>query len=271
MFTSPNYAAEIGKLISRISELEEENANLRLLDEAITRNTAMFEALLAHSSDGIALMGPDRRIVRVVRTAMGFTAGEVAGLPIESLIHPDDQGILVECYDRLLKGCSKSEEFEGRICRPDGSIRWVLAKFTDLLDDPNVQAIVCNYSDVTQWKQRDLILAEFAAIVESSDRAIFSKDLEGRILTWNRGAQKLYGYTSEEISGRHIRTLVPLELQDEEQSTRRLVGENSQPLEIRTSRVGRGGSRIPVLVQLAPVLDRYGRTRGISDSSRREG
>ncbi len=267
MFTYPDYAAEIEKLTSRVSELEEENANLRLLDDTVRRNTAMFEALIANSSDGITLTGPDRRIVRVVHSAMGFSAGEVVGLPLESILHPEDQDILVDCYGQLLTGRAKSVEFEGRVCGPDGSIRWALAKLTDMLDDPNVQAIVCNCADVTQRKQRELIMAEFDAIVESADRAVFSKDLDGRILTWNPGAERLFGYSREETSGRHIWMLVPPELRDEEESARERVRKTAKPLELRTIRVCKDGSKIPVLVQLAPVLDRYGRPRGISHSS----
>ncbi len=268
MANRPNYAKEIERLTSRISELEQENANLRRLDESIRRNTAMFEAMMANSSAGIALMGPDRRIVKIVRAAMGFGRNDLVGLPVETLIHPEDQEILVDCYEQLLRGSAKSVEFEGRLWRPDGSLGWVVAKFTDMLDDPNVQAIVCNYSDVTEQRQRDLLLAEFAVIVESADSAVFSKDLDGRILTWNQSAQKLYGYSSDEVGGGHIWMLVPKELREEEQKTRGLIRETALPLQFRTIRVCKGGSRIPVLVQLIPVLDRYGRAQGISHSSK---
>jgi PAS domain S-box-containing protein len=266
MITDPHYAEEIERLTGRISELEQENANFRLLDDTITRNTAMFEALIANSSDGIALTGPDRRVVRVVRAAMGFSAGEVVGLPLECILHPDDQAILVDCYDQLLTGRAKTMEFEGRVCG-HGSVRWVLAKLTDMLDDPNVQAIVCNYSDVTERKQRELIMAEFAAIVESADQAIFSKDTDGRILTWNPGAERLFGYSTEETAGRHISMLVPSELQDEEQRARERVNETGSPVELRTTRLCKDGSKISLFVRLAPVFDRYGRPRGISHTS----
>lgn len=271
MFTDPNYTEEIEKLTSRISELENENANLRLLDETITRNTAMFEALLENSSGGIALIGPDRRIVRLVRAAVGFVPGEVAGLALESILHPEDQGILIDCCNQLLNGSRKSVEFEGRVCIPDGSIRWVLARLTDMLDDPNVQAIVCNYADITAQKERELIMAEFAAIVPSTDHAIFSQGLDGRILTWNRGAEKLFGYSREEILGRHIRSLAPVELHDEELIVRERVRETAQPMEVHTVRVCKDGSRISVKLRLAPVLDRYGRPQGISHSTVVEG
>jgi PAS domain S-box-containing protein len=262
--TDPDYVEEIEKLVTRISQLEDENASLRLLDETITRNTAMFEALVANSSAGIALIGTDRRIVRVVRSAFGFSADEVAGQALESILHPDDRSILVDCCTQLLDGRTKSVEFEGRVFRPDGSVRWVLARLTDMLDDPNVQAIVCNYVDVTQQKERDLILAEFSDIVASADRAVFSEGLDARILTWNPGAERLFGYPQEEALGRDARLLAPPELHDEEQRAREEVRDSAQAAELRTIRICRDGSRIPALVRLAAVLDRYGRPRGIS-------
>jgi hypothetical protein len=67
------------------------------------------------------------------------------------------------------------------LTRPDGRIGWVLAKLTDMLDDPNVQAIVCNYADITARKERERIMAEFEALAASTRRAIFSKDrVDGR-------------------------------------------------------------------------------------------
>jgi len=267
VFGRRNYVTEIEKLTSRISELEEEQTNLRLLDEAVRRNTAMFEALVANSSDGIALTGPDRRIVKIVKATLGYNPAELSGAQLESLIHVEDADILSDCYVELLSRRSKSVEFEGRFRRPDGSYGWICAKLTDMLDDPNVQAIVCNYSDITRHKQYDLMAAEFAAVVESADQAIFSKDLEGNILTWNLGAEKQYGYSSEEVAGRHVWMLVPPEFQEEEKRSRCRVKIARQPLQLRTLRVRKDGLRIPVLVQLAPILDRYGRTRGISHSS----
>src|SRR4029077_6530903 len=67
------------QLTARISELEEANANLQLLDEAMRRNNALFEALLANSWQGITLTGPDRRILKVVRGLTGRSAPELRG------------------------------------------------------------------------------------------------------------------------------------------------------------------------------------------------
>jgi PAS domain S-box-containing protein len=262
-------AGQIENLHWLVSELSEENANLQLLDDALRRNTALFEALLANSVDGVTLTGADRRIVRVVRGLTGFAPGELSGVLIESTLHPDDREILLNCYRQLLdRRCNKAE-FDVRAFRPDGSIVYLSGTLTDMLDDPNVLAIVFNYQDVTQRKRGELTMAEFAAIVQKADYSIFTKDTEGNILTWNGGARQMFGYAEEEIAGRHVRILVPEELREEEQAARHLIVENGSPTELRTIRLAKDGERIPVLIELAPIRDHYGRTLGILHLSRR--
>jgi PAS domain S-box-containing protein len=265
----PDCAAQIETLTGLVSELIEENGNLQLLDVALHRNTALFEALLANSVDGVMLTGADRRILRVVRGLTGFAPGELNGSLIESTLLPEDREIMVHCYRRLLdRRCAKTE-FEVRAYRPDGSIVYLSGTLTDMLDDPNVQAIVFNYADVTQRKLGELTAAEFAAVVQWADYSIFSKDKEGRILTWNDGARKMFGYKEDEIVGRHVWLLVPEELRLQEQEARQIIVATGAAQEVRSTRVAKDGTPISVLIELAPIRDRYGRTSGILHLSRR--
>jgi PAS domain S-box-containing protein len=143
----------IEKLTARISELEEANANLRLLDEAMKRNNALFEAVLANSWQGITLTGPDRRILKVVRGLTGRVPGELQGVLVESLAVPEDREVIIEAYRKLLRRACAKATIEFRVPRADGAIAWFSATVTDMLDDPNVQCIVWNYSDITREKQ----------------------------------------------------------------------------------------------------------------------
>lgn len=144
------------ELTARVSELVEENANLRLLESTVRRNTALFEALLASNSGGITLTGPDRRIVRVVKGLTGFAPRDLAGVLIESLAVPEDRETVMECYEQLLRRDCEKITREVRVPRADGTIRWFSITLTDMLDNPNVQCIVWNYTDVTHQKEWEL-------------------------------------------------------------------------------------------------------------------
>jgi PAS domain S-box-containing protein len=143
----------IEQLTARISELEEANANLQYLDEAMRRNNALFEAILANSWQGITLTGQNRRILKVVRGLAGRPQGELQGALVESLALPDDREIIIEAYRKLLRRACAKITIEFRMPRADGTIAWFSATVTDMLDDPNVQCIVWNYTDITKEKQ----------------------------------------------------------------------------------------------------------------------
>jgi PAS domain S-box-containing protein len=152
--TSSSGDEVIEQLTARISELEEANANLQLLDEVMRRNNALFEAILANSWHGITLTGADRRILKVVHGLTGRSAAELPGTLIESLALPEDQEIIIEAYRKLLRRSCAKITIEYRVYRADGTIAWFSATVTDMLDDPNVQCIVWNYADITAEKQR---------------------------------------------------------------------------------------------------------------------
>jgi PAS domain S-box-containing protein len=150
--SSPECCADIENLTARISELEEINAKLQQLDAVMRRNNALFTALLANSAQGIALTAPDRRIMRVVHGLTGFDAREMTGELIESVAVPDDRKMVIDAYQQLLRRACTQANLELRVERADGTIACYSATITDMLDDPNVQAIVWNYSDITMLR-----------------------------------------------------------------------------------------------------------------------
>lgn len=114
----------------------------------------------------------------------------------------------------------------------------------------------------------DFMLAHLAAIVESSDDAIISKDLNGLITSWNRGAQHLFGYTSSEMIGQPVLRLIPNERHDEEPRIleRLRLGERIDHYE--TVRKRKDGTLIEVSLSVSPIRDRDGRIVGASKIAR---
>jgi PAS domain S-box-containing protein len=107
-------------------------------------------------------------------------------------------------------------------------------------------------------------LAELAAIVESSDDAILSKDLTGRIITWNEAAQRIFGYTAEEMVGESILRLIPAELQSEEKTILEKIRSGERIDHFETVRLTKTGERLDVLLSISPVRDATGTVVGAS-------
>jgi PAS domain S-box-containing protein len=107
-----------------------------------------------------------------------------------------------------------------------------------------------------------------AALVESSEDAIISKSLTGLIQTWNRGAERLYGYMAGDVIGRHISLLIPADRQIEEADilARILRGERIPPFE--TVRVRKDGSSVHISLSVSPIVDEGGHVIGASKIAR---
>jgi PAS domain S-box-containing protein len=122
--------------------------------------------------------------------------------------------------------------------------------------------------DITERKRADEAQAQLATLVDSSDDAIIAKNLDGIILSWNKGAERLFGYRADEIIGKSVNLLLPPELQEEgERILRRLsTGERIEHFE--TVRLTKDGRQIEVSVTVSPIIDSLGRIIGASKIAR---
>jgi PAS domain S-box-containing protein len=118
-------------------------------------------------------------------------------------------------------------------------------------------------------RQRDMHAAlRLAAIVESSDDAIAAKDLNGIVTSWNKGAERIFGYTAEEIIGRPIAILIPDDRRDEEPEILRRIRNGERIDHYETVRQRRDGRLIDVSLTVSPMRDETGRVVGASKIAR---
>ncbi|HKA30851.1 MAG TPA: PAS domain S-box protein, partial [Candidatus Binatia bacterium] len=101
-----------------------------------------------------------------------------------------------------------------------------------------------------------------AAIVESSDDAIISKDLDGTITSWNRAAERIFGYTAEEAIGRPITMLLPHDRLPEEARILATLVRGERIDHFETERITKSGRRIPISLSVSPIKDQSGRVIG---------
>jgi PAS domain S-box-containing protein len=155
------------------------------------------------------------------------------------------------------------------IRRPDGSQVTVRVNVDPIKDEAGCIVGAINvFHDVTKLRRAEEAAARLAAIVQSSDDAIISKDLNGIITSWNEGAQRIYGYTETEAIGRPITMLIPLDRQHEETEILARIkrGERVEPFE--TTRQRKDRSFIDISVTVSPIRDLKGRTIGASKIAR---
>src|SRR5215471_14857786 len=94
-----------------------------------------------------------------------------------------------------------------------------------------------------------------AAIVDSSDDAIISKDLNGVVMSWNRAAERMFGYTSEEMVGTSIRRIIPADRQFEEDEVLSQIRRGQKVDHFETIRQRKDGSFVPISLTVSPVID----------------
>lgn len=123
-------------------------------------------------------------------------------------------------------------------------------------------------SDLATDKQRDMAAQRLAAIVESSEDAIISKTLDGTIISWNAAAERIYGYTAEEICGQSIAILVPSDHPDEIPQILQHIRRGERIKQFETVRVRKDGRKIHVSLTISPIKDNQGHIAGAATIAR---
>lgn len=153
--------------------------------------------------------------------------------------------------------------------RPDGTRRNVLVFSKPIyMATGQLTGIHHTLVDITSYKQyeeRQVILSE---IVESSDDAIVSKNLEGIIMSWNAGAKRIFGYDEEEIIGKSIYTIIPLYLRGEEETIINEIKAGRKVDHYQTIRVTKSGKEIPISLTISPIRNKQGKIIGASKIAR---
>jgi two-component system, chemotaxis family, CheB/CheR fusion protein len=153
--------------------------------------------------------------------------------------------------------------------RPDGSRWFVLAHANPILDEGGeLRGAVNILVDITDRRRSELARAQLAAIVDSSDDAIISKDLNGIVQSWNAAAQRLFGYTPAQAVGQHISFLIPADRSDEEDQIIARLRAGERVYHFDTVRVRSNGQPIQVSLTISPVRDETGRIVGASKIAR---
>ena len=153
--------------------------------------------------------------------------------------------------------------------RPDGTRISVLVNVDPVRDESGeVVGAINAFHEITPLRYAEQAAAHLASIIDSSDDAIVSKDLSGIIQSWNKGAERIFGYTAEEAVGQPITLIIPHDRREEEVEILRRLNRGERIEHFETIRVRKDGTPLDISVSISPVKDSQGRIIGASKIAR---
>jgi PAS domain S-box-containing protein len=245
-------------------------------ERELHRQREWFRVTLASIGDAVITTDTEGRVTflnSVAEKLTGWSRQEAVGQPLESVFR------IVNEYSRqpvenpvtrvLREGKVVGLANHTALLAKDGA-EYPIADSAAPIQEAQgeVAGVVLIFRDVTMERRADEARRRLAAIVEWSDDAILSKTVEGVITSWNKGAERLYGYTADEIIGRPVWVLVPPERADEESVIMEKFKRGEATDHFETVRLRKDGTPVEVSVSVSPIADAAGQLIGASTIAR---
>ncbi len=232
---------------------------------------ARLAAIVESSDDAIISKTLDGIITSWNRSAeriLGYSQQEAVGKHI-TLIIPEDRLAEEDLIIGKIRAGERIDHFETLRRHKNGSLVNLSVTISPINDDTGAIVGASKVArDVSHLKQAENAAAYLAALVDSSDDAIVSKNLNSIITSWNRGAERIFGYSADEAVGRPITMLIPDERLSEEDTIISKVRAGERVDHFVTERLRKSGERIMVSITVSPILDRTGKIVGASKIAR---
>jgi PAS domain S-box-containing protein len=232
------------------------------------RSAELFRAAFAQASVGLALTDAKARFVHVNKAygkMTGFAQEELYSRRWSSMIHPADRSGHMRFVKQLLRGDASSMVIQQRYIKKSGDVVWVqdsVSAFRDAGAD-SLNLIILT-EDITGQKRAEDERALLASIVQSSEDAIIGRKLDGTIISWNAGAERIFGYKAEEALGRLYSFLVPPDRPDELEAIVQKILRGERIEHYESVRLARGGKLVDISLSVSPIKDAGGTLVGLS-------
>jgi len=237
----------------------------------ISENLARLSAIVQSSEDAIISKTLDGTITSwnpAAELMFGHTQQEAVGKNI-SLIIPEELLTEEQTIISRIKRGERIDHYETVRKKKDGTLFLVAVSVSPIKDEnENIIGASKIARDITEQKSSEQKQAMLAAIVDSSDDAIVSKDLSGIITSWNHGAEKIFGYSAAEAIGKHITLIIPEDRLDEETVIINKIRKGERVNHFETIRKRKDGTPINISVAVSPVKDKNGKVIGASKVAR---
>ena len=235
-----------------------------------TRISAQNARLLELSTDAILVRDASDRIAfwnQGATEIYGFSREEALGRVSHDLLHTE----FPEPFRFIREKLIQDGRWSGELChrRANGSAITVSTRWVAVRDARGkIKSVLESNRDISEMKRAQETQNRLAAIVESSDDAIVSKNLDGVITSWNQAAELIFGYTAQEAIGRHIGLIIPKDRIDEENYILARLRRGERIDHFETVRKRKDGKLLDISATISPVKDAQGRIIGASKVAR---
>ncbi|MGO9948678.1 MAG: PAS domain S-box protein [Steroidobacteraceae bacterium] len=244
----------------------------RKAEAALSESDVRFRTIFNQAAVGMAvtdLTGQFIQINQKFADVFRFAIEELQQRTFLQLLHPLDYLSAQQSLARLASEEKPDLVLEKRCLRKDGAVIWSLSTITLVKDRAGrAQHLIWIVEDITERKLAEEAQARLVAVIASSDDSIISMTLDGGVLSWNRGAEYMYGYTADEMIGKTTQELIPSDRLDEEPAILDRIRKGERIEHFETLRKRKDGSVFNVSIAVSPIEDSRGRIIGASKITR---
>lgn len=240
--------------------------------DALRDSEERFRTLFESAPIAIALLDADGHIIETNRSyehMVGYTGAALQKLGVRRITHDEDVAEGARLFSELVSGKRDRYRREKRFFRQDGSQIWAIS-FNSAIRSPDghLRYIISLVEDITERKRSETARQELASIVETSEDAIISETLDGKITSWNQSAERIFGYTAAEAIGQPLAIIVPPDGLKEFERTMERLRSGKRVEEFETICRRKDGAMIEVSVTASPIKDAHGRVTAASAIAR---
>lgn len=225
-----------------------------------------FRTAFEEAPHGMCMTGLDGRFLHAnaaLCQMLGYTAEELLAGAWQEITHPDDLERSRQVAVEFRKGVATTLGLEKRYIHKRGNAVWVRVTISVVKDrSGNPSHFITQVEDITLQKQADEAQAFLVSLVESSQDAIIGTTPEGVVVSWNRGAAELYGYSAGEMIGKTAAVVIPPEWPDELSSILQTIQRREAVASHETVRIRKDGRRVEISLNTSPVFDLAGKITG---------
>jgi PAS domain S-box-containing protein len=237
---------------------------------AIERSEERFRTIVQTTPECVKVVAADGTLLHMNSAGLAMVGAEraamVFGKNVYDMIAPEDRERFKEFNERVCQGESGSLAFD--IVAFDGVRHQMETRGAPLRNSDGKIVQLAVTRDVTERKAAEDAQRRLAAIVEFSEDAIISKDLNGIVRSWNPQAERMFGYTAEEMIGQSITIIISPELYSEEEMILGRIKNGEKIDHFETVRVAKSGERIDVSLSISPVKNEQSRIVGAAKIAR---